>query len=71
MDGGMVCMKKKLLECPRHGLVLHRCKRNYWKGAPGKAFADEYIEQCFKCILEGRYKKVAKVKQKQKHISFK
>ena len=66
-------MKKKLLECPRHGLTLHRCKRKCWAGSSkkDKSFADDYNEKCYKCMQEGRYKKVVNVKQKQKHISIK
>ena len=51
-------MKKKFLECPRHGLTLHRCKRKYWNKSTSKEtkYAYDYTEKCFKCINEGRYK---------------
>jgi len=72
MDGWRKRMKKKMIECPIHGLSLHRCKRRNWKGAPGRPYATEYTEKCFKCILEGKYnKKTIDKKQKKKHISFK
>ncbi len=29
-------MKKKFLECPRHGLTLFRCKRKVWHTSSGK-----------------------------------
>ena len=65
-------MKKKMLECPRHGLVLHRCKRKCWAGSSkkDKSFGDEYTEKCYKCMQERRYKKVEKAKKQQKHISI-
>ena len=66
----MNSLKKKLLECDRHGLTLFRCKRKYWKIAKDKII-NEYTEKCFKCISEGRYKNTVKTKvKKQKHLSI-
>ena len=57
-------MKKKLLECPIHGLSLHRCKRRYWiKGN----ISHEYTEKCYKCISEGNIKKIKVERKKAKH----
>ncbi|MBI2668048.1 hypothetical protein HYX17_04760 [Candidatus Woesearchaeota archaeon] len=58
-------MKKRILECPIHGLTLFRCKRKCWKGTPGKPYSTDYTEKCFKCINEGRYEKVEKLKGKR------
>ncbi len=65
-------MKKRMEECSIHGWTLHRCKRKYWRCGKGKntKYADRYDEKCFKCILEGRYKKkVEEVKKQSAHIS--
>ncbi len=66
-------MKKKLLECPIHGLTLHRCKRRCWAGSSkkDKSFADEYTEKCYKCMQEGRIKKKrVEVVKRNKHIKM-
>lgn len=71
-DGGMVYMKKKILECSKHGLVLHRCKRKCWHSS-GKSdkFASDYTEKCYICMAEGIHKKpVNVIKKKKTHISF-
>lgn len=70
----MIKIKKKLIECPRHGLTLHRCKRVCWKtrsSKKDKGYASEYTEKCFKCILKGRYKKrEVEPEKRNKHISI-
>ena len=64
-----------MLECPIHGLSLHRCKRNVWHTSSGKEdkHPTSYVEQCFKCIDEGRCSKGSSVRKekKNKHVSFK
>jgi len=62
-------MKKKMLECQKHGLTLHRCKRRVWHTQVDK-HADDYTEKCFKCISEGRYKKKDIIRERNKHLSF-
>ena len=63
-------VKKRFLECDRHGLTLFRCKRRCWQRKSGKdkSFGDEYTERCFKCIIDGRYKKIEIKKEKVKHF---
>ena len=68
-------MKKKLLECPIHGLTLFRCKRKVWHTSSGKEdkHPTAYTERCFKCITEGRYEGPSdyrKILKKKKHISM-
>ncbi len=65
-------MKKKLIECPIHGLTLFRCKRKVWHTSSGKEdkHPDAYTEKCFKCISEGRYKKRRIIPRSERHISF-
>ena len=66
-------MKKKILECPIHGLSLHRCKRKVWHTSSGKEdkHPDAYTERCFKCISEGRYAGTSAIrKKKNKHVSL-
>ena len=65
-------MKKRFLECPRHGLTLFRCKRKVWHTSSGKEdkHPDAYTEKCFKCISEGRYKKRQIISRSNRHISF-
>ncbi len=64
-------MKKKFLECDRHGLTLFKVKRICWKqgSKKDKNYADEYVEHCFKCLEEGRYENNRKPKRtKKKHV---
>ena len=61
-------MKKKFLECPRHGETLFRCKRTYTHTKKSE-WSDDYNEKCFKCISEGRYKK-KEIHKKDTHLSF-
>jgi hypothetical protein len=61
-------VKKKFLECKIHDLALFRCKRRCWK-APERYYS-EYKEECFKCINEGKYKKVETIEQKKKHFKI-
>ena len=63
-------MKKKLLECEKHGSALFRCKRRSWHYKKDEWVTD-YKEQCFKCIAEGRYLKTTKlIAPKKKHIKI-
>jgi len=50
-------MKKRILECPIHGLTLHRCKRVCTKTSGGEKYVSSYTEKCFKCIEAGNYAK--------------
>jgi len=61
-------MRKKLLVCPIHGLVLHRCKRicHFDKGK----WSSDYKEECFICLAEGRYNKTPESRQRNRHISL-
>jgi hypothetical protein len=63
-------VKKRIMTCNIHGLTLFRCKRRCWQRKSGKdkSFGDEYTERCFKCISEGRYKKIEIRKEKKKHL---
>lgn len=65
MDGGLILVKKKILECKIHGDTLHRCKRKYWMTGN---ISFDYTEKCYKCMQEGRLKKVEIKKVKIKHI---
>lgn len=61
-------MKKRLIDCPVHGLTLFRCKRKYRK-KDKETFYDTYKERCFKCI--GEKSSVAPVnikKQRKIHV---
>lgn len=75
VSAGLECvqMKKKLLECQIHGLVLFRCKRRCWarSSKKEKTYADEYTEKCFKCINEGRYKEKGFKPKKKRHTYVK
>ncbi|MBI1936321.1 hypothetical protein HYS31_07855 [Candidatus Woesearchaeota archaeon] len=67
-------MKKKLLVCELHSLAWFRCRRRCWKSRSKKqeGYADEYKEECFKCINEGRYKKDAiSLPKNKKHVHIK
>jgi len=63
-------VKKKYLDCNIHGLVLFRCKRKCWRGAPGRPYASKYEEKCFKCMNEGRTKKFEITEEKKKHFKI-
>ena len=59
-------VKKKIMLCDKHGETLFRCKRKCWNA--GEKFYSDYKEECFKCISEGRYKKIEIAKEKIKHF---
>lgn len=65
-------MKKRILECPIHGLTLFRCRRK-WRRKKGKEeqYWDDYSEKCFKCITEGNYKPQVLAEKKKRKIHIK
>jgi len=64
-------VKKKFLVCDIHGIALFRCRRRCWqRGGKDNKWASEYKEECFKCIGEGRHKKINITKENKKHFKI-